>query len=311
MVNQQPTGGRRPHDYGEHIFLTQETRRPPPPSGAPGAKLGTNVKGMIWLIFVPWIMFLAMQVPFFTFYHHNPMVAISLVFSGFIVSMVPFMINQRRKVGGAWYLFLGLLCMLACICGTASGLYVYYNYMFQYYSYYERMEYTAVLPSEPASARQDAGKLVFSVDARVDVTRSVGYKANKWYCAAPILDETSGTRVEYWAVGVDCCHSRGDFSCDDAWNWRAKAGLVVLQASKYLPSELTYFKKAIKECEAAYGFVASDEAIAVRWVADPLYMQDQYRANGTARIIGSAVCYFFLSILFGAMCQVFSKRRPT
>ena len=36
------------------------------------------------------------------------------------------------------------------------------------------------------------------------------------YCVAPILDPSSTTRVEFWAVGMDCCAERGDFQCGDA-----------------------------------------------------------------------------------------------
>lgn len=298
-----------PHDFGD-AFLTQP-RPAAPPTGkkGKGGGLGSNLQGMLLLIFVPWLLFVAVQTPFFLIYHHHPLVVGFIVFSGFAISTCFMIINVGRKAGGMWYMFMGLLSIFACLAASVAGFYNYHQNMFNYYSYETLREYTNVLPSEPASGRVDAGKLVFSFDARVDVTRSVGYKASEWYCVAPVLDETSGTRVEYWAAGVDCCTARGDFGCDSAWDWKAKAGVVILRSADYLPSQLDYFHKAIKEAEAAYGFVSSDDALLIRWVSDPIFIQDSFYSAGFGFLVGTAVIYFFVSVMLGALLQVLSKRK--
>merc|ERR1719159_1832451 len=62
--------------------------------------------------------------------------------------------------------------------------------------YEEAREYHNVLPSEPAAAHADAGKITFAEAARIDTTKAVGYKAASTYCVAPILDPSSNNRVE-------------------------------------------------------------------------------------------------------------------
>merc|ERR1719235_1022190 len=145
-----------------------------------------------------------------------------------LVSFVFMVLEMSGRMGGQWFMFLGTLGFVAVIFGTLAGLYNYHTHMFQYWSYDENRSYTNVLPSEPAAAHGDAGKMVFANTARVDTTRAVGYKAGTTYCVAPILDDAQLDRVEYWAAGIDCCPSRGDFVCDDAWNPKAKSGVVVM-----------------------------------------------------------------------------------
>ena len=71
------------------------------------------------------------------------------------------------------------------------------------------------------------GKLIFSLDARVDTARSLGYKAKTVFCVAPIIDYATDS-VEYWAAGSNCCGQRADFSCDDVWNPKARSGVVMM-----------------------------------------------------------------------------------
>ena len=85
------------------------------------------------------------------------------------------------------------------------------------------MSYLNVLPSESAAAHADAGKLLFSLDTKVDTSKTVGYRAKHVYCVAPIMDYAT-TVIQYWAVGVDCCQGRGQFACGDVVD--VKVGMV-------------------------------------------------------------------------------------
>merc|ERR1719265_981909 len=130
-----------------------------------------------------------------------------------------------------WWLFLGLLSLFAILFSVLCGQYNYWMHMFPYWSYDENRSYQNVLPTEPAEAHSDAGKIQFSHTARVDTSRAVGYKSGVVYCVSPILDDTQLDRVEYWAAGTNCCPARGDFLCDDTWNPKAKSGVVVLDTA--------------------------------------------------------------------------------
>merc|ERR550537_821201 len=157
--------------------------------------------------------------------------------------------------------------------------------MFPYYAYDENRSYSNVLPTEPAEAHADAGKIKFSHTARVDTTRAMGYKAGSVYCVAPILDDTQLDRVEYWAAGIDCCPSRGDFNCDDAWNPKAKSGVVILDSNALIPTKHDFYMKAAKEAEAAYQLSSAEEPLFVRWVADPQGIQDDYWRAGVGFLV--------------------------
>merc|ERR1719265_1338603 len=162
--------------------------------------------------------------------------------------------------------------------------------MFNYYNYDEKRMYANILPSEPGAAKMDAGIVVFSVDTRLDVSRSVGFKEGSFYCVAPIMDEDMDTRVEYWAAGVDCCGYRGDFHCDDALDLRTKSAAVIFEPTTSLvPSDYGYFRKAMQEAEVSYNLAASDNPIFVRWVLDPLAMK-----NG---LKNSAIEFLYLSFI--------------
>lgn len=302
-----------PSDVG-NVFLTKPVPKPSAQADGKGTKkASSNVLGMLWLILIPVLLFLIVQFPFFRFYQHHYMLVYGIALGCYLLSFAFIIINTNRKTGGMWYLFLGFLSFFACVSGTIAGMYNYHNNMFFYYSYETKREYLNVLPSEPADGHVDAGKMVFSIDARVDVTRSVGYKSGSWYCVAPILDETSGTRVEYWAAGTDCCTARADFGCDSAWDWRAKSGCVILPSSDildgWIDTEFEMYKKAVKEAEATYGFVSSDDALLMRWVDNPIHFQEMYYTNGVSFMVLSVVFYTLFSVTIGAMLQVFAKKQ--
>jgi len=237
--------------------------------------------GMVLLIAVPFLMFLMIFMTFSFAYHHYYLVVWGAVLAWVMLSFVFMLLDFRDRMGGQWYLFLGMLCCIACINASLAGLYNYQTHMYQYWSYDENRAYTNVLPSEPAGAHGDAGKIVFANTARVDTTRAVGFKAGSTYCVAPILDETQSDRVEFWAAGLNCCPGRGDFSCDDAWNPLAKSGVVILDSDGFFPAKRDYYLKAVKQSAAAFQLTISETPVLVRWVLDPQVIQDAYWSAGT------------------------------
>lgn len=263
---------------------------------------------MVLLISLPWMMFLTIVLLFSFLYHHHWAVVWALVLAGFVMSIFFLILNARARMGGAWYLTLGLLCVFGCIWGTVAGLCNYYTHMFQYLSYDENRSYINVMPSEPAAAHADAGKILFTSSARVDTNRAVGYKQGSTYCVAPILEEAQLNKVEYWAAGVDCCPMRGDFSCDDSWNSNAKGGAIVLESNNLIVSRRDMYMKAVATAEAGYGLISAKEPLFVRWVADPQAFQDEFWRSGIGFILASTGTYLLLSISFGVIYQVNAKR---
>merc|ERR1719161_641458 len=130
------------------------------------------------------------------------------------------------------------------------------------------------------------------------------------------------TRVEFWAIGVDCCPARGDFSCDDAWDPKSKSGIVMLGAEseggssagkqgfglKFWDSPREYYLQAVREAEAAYSLKSTTKPVLLRWVRDPQAIQDDYWRSGIGFLVASICVYLLLSIIVGAILQMWSKR---
>jgi hypothetical protein len=219
----------------------------------PGVEKKTNGNnhpmGMAVLVFLPWLIFTMISVLFALAYHHYWFGVWLVVLLFVMMAVTFFVLDSQQRMGGSWFWFLGTLCILSIVLGCLSGLYNYWTHMYLYWSYDEAATYTNVLPTEPANARQDAGKIFFSTTARVDTSRAVGYKVGTTYCVAPILDNTQAgmhPTVQYWAAGIDCCTSRGDFHCDDTWNPKSHSGMVLLDAVNSDQSVSTRGRKSAK-----------------------------------------------------------------
>ena len=124
-----------------------------------------------------------------------------------VCSLLFTLVDQRNKYGGRWYMKLGILSLLGCGTGVVLGLFNYHYHFANYWAYMENSEYTNVLPSEPASAHADAGKIIFAADARIDTTKVIGFKAKRVFCVAPIVQEAKNRPNIDWQEII-----QGDFT---------------------------------------------------------------------------------------------------
>jgi hypothetical protein len=284
---------------------------------------GSAQLGLGALIGIPWLMFSILCGLFAFVYHHYALVVWAIISLWFLLAFLFMVLDARNRMGGSWFLLLGMLCVAAAVNGSIAGQYNYWTNMYPYWSYYEHSTYTNVLPTASAISHSDAGKIVFASTARVDTSRALGYKQGTVYCVAPILDDHQVNRVEYWAAGVDCCNSRGDFACDDTWDPTAKSGLVlpafmgatVSMANsdigvrgKWWRSTRDRFIQAVKMAEASYDLKSAENPLLVQWIANPQRYTDDLWRHGVGHVVGSISVYFLLSLIFGAGFQAFSKR---
>jgi hypothetical protein len=286
--------------------------------------------GMAVIVFVPWLLFSMTSVLFAMAYHHYWWAVWGMVLLFVFVSISFLVLHSQQRMGGSWFYFLAMCCLLAIFAGCLSGLYNYWTHMYLYWSYDEAATYSNVLPSEPAEARSDAGKIIFATTARVDTTRAVGFKEGSEYCVAPILDNTQSEhpRVQYWAAGMDCCTARGDFGCDDAWNPKSHSGLVILNTGAGQQSVSTrgrkataggtammlgtpladYYFRAVRLAQASFDLTSVEHPIFVRWVVDPDRLQNDYWRLGIGWLVAVICVYLLFAIIAGAILQMWSKR---
>lgn len=158
------------------------------------------------------------------------------------------------------------------ILGTLLGLFCYEWYGYFSFIYQNSRTYQNTVPSQPAAAVADAGRLVFSSESYIDQTKSAGYAAPNGvrYCVAPIRDTAPGGHVEFWAAGYDCCGWQGSFMCDAASIPEARGGIVVFDSPGILPSESNrdYYDLARRKAEAYYDLAGTESPVYVRWVED-------------------------------------------
>jgi hypothetical protein len=270
------------------------------------------VVNYITMMFIPFIIFAGVLLFYVYMYHSFFHIAWLMSLCLVLFSAVWIFSDLLTREGGQWYVFFGVLCLLASIAATLVGLYIYFEYTFQFYKLGGLRTYSNVLPSEPAASHADAGKIYFSPDAKVDITRAVGFKAQGGvYCVAPILDDTEIARVNFWAVGRDCCNSRASFNCDEAWNGEAHAGAVVMDsgAPQVSFNQMDFYWKAVKEAQALYDLASADPPIFVRWVLDPAVMQTTFWTLGQKECIYWLVGYFLVSMFLGALFNYCSAKR--
>jgi len=287
--------------------------------------------GMAVLVFLPWLIFTMVSILFALAYHHYWFAVWCLILLFTMMAVTFIILDSQQRMGGSWFYFLSFMCLLSIFVGVLSGLYNYWTHMYPYWSYGEAATYTNVLPTEPAEARQDAGKIFFSITARVDTGRAVGYKMGTTYCVAPILDNTQANRpvVQYWAIGIDCCTARGDFHCDDTWNPKSHSGMVLLDSASggqsvssrgrksakgrkgsemFGAPEVDYYFKAVRLAIGAFDMESAEHPIFVRWVRDPDERMHEYWRLGIGWLVAVICVYLLFAIVAGAILQMWSKR---
>eukprot|EP00397_Hematodinium_sp_SG-2012_P051202 GEMP01059889.1.p1 GENE.GEMP01059889.1~~GEMP01059889.1.p1 ORF type:complete len:328 (+),score=75.03 GEMP01059889.1:156-1139(+) len=277
--------------------------------GARGPAFRSNAWSMLATIFVPSLAFVAVMSLFTFAFHSAALLVYTWAVGQLVISALCPFLDRRNRLGGQWYLKLGVLCGIATVVASILGMYNYEQEMANYWTYRENQKYTNVLPTEPAAAHADAGKIIFSDTTRVDSTKAIGYKAGTVYCVAPILDDMQQTNVQYWAAGTDCCQQRAEFNCDDAWNPKARSGVVIIDPEGWLfSSKRKFYLNAVSEAEAAFDLVSAKQPLLIRWVIDPDAVQANYWRGGIGFCCAVSIIYVIASFLPGCIMQMSFKR---
>lgn len=172
------------------------------------------------------------------------------------------------------------LAALAIAAGAVVGREIYATGGIRHYwAYFERRHYVNVWPDEPADAHRDASAVVFAEGSRLDAARSAGLRWGRHtYCAAPVVAPgtlATSPHAQFWAVGLDCCEASPGathrFTCGDASNPKARAGLVV--ATGFGPeapegSDVARFVEAAGMASALFGVTGHSRPILLQWAYD-------------------------------------------
>lgn len=245
-----------------------------------------RAKEALWWITMaifPCLVFTGVSLLFWFFYHtaHQVCYIVTVSFMGWCVVTMASDWNSVR--GGKWYLYFGFMCFAAALSAMLCGVWTYRQITYFYYAMGDKRTYRNVLPTEPVNSVRDASEIYFAFDAKVDTTRSVGFKAQGHvYCIAPIIDEQAIGRINFWAAGFDCCSQRQGFECDGTWDRDTHGGAVILDElrPRLALADLDMFRHAARQAEAVYDLVSAGNPLFVRWMGNPAAMQQQYFDKG-------------------------------
>lgn len=178
--------------------------------------------------------------------------------------------KMREKMAMEVFWMQCLASILAVALGTLTGIYAHEAYMSVFFTIGTGQSYSGVLASSPGAQYFDAGKLIFADTSVVATELAVGFLDKQRYCAAPIMDSGVEQRrtVSFWAIGKDCCSSRGEFECGSAGDALAQGGVRV-PPDGLLHREHGEYMRAVRQAAAVFDLAFEEEPVLLRWVEDP------------------------------------------
>jgi len=176
---------------------------------------------------------------------------------------------KRRRIGllrgplGWWPVAFGLAWLILGLClGLRNA-----TWRDPYVRAHHLRHHTNVNPTSDPRIFADAGIISFAVGTQLDIESSAGYR--RWpstFCAAPVrgLNDPVGP-IGFWAVGTNCCESRGGFTCAAALDPEAASGIRPAISA----SDLERYGQAVRMAAAANGEVAAEAPVLLIWERDP------------------------------------------
>lgn len=276
-----------PFSYGTESIFT------------PGKRWRFNIVAVVLNVFLPWVVFsVVYATQSFQVHFLRPHVAFGIVVAGFAIAAGAGCLAYRAKArerDPMWYTFSALCLFLATLLGWTFGDLNYRANMQPFYDMDNLNTYNQLDPAViPGQGAMDSGKVYFKEGTAIDTRKSIGYKDDSLYCAAPIArgDDQLAT-YDYWAIGVDCCSAtNGDWKCGEWDNPHARGGLRLMR-----DEQRPMFLLAVQMAETAYN-IKSQHPLFFQWLQDPVAKMDTYRDDGYKYFLWGISCHF----IFNLMC---------
>lgn len=264
------------------------------------------------VIHVPWLSFVIVTFLYITVYHLSPIILMLCLFVKCLLLFVQ--LTGAWSAGNAHRIFLFSMMVVAVVAGAFCGNYNYETNLENYWNLALKQEYTNVLPDESAKSHVDASLLIFSPDAKVDVTRPTMFVAGETYCVAPVVSsvELTQAKIQYWAVGKDCCDSRQGFACDGAGNPGAHAGIVLHGGDDPWDRDAQNYAAATRMAAESLSLTSAEGALFVRWVGDVEEALNGYLSAAWvtwAYQIGICYAIFFGLGVVTLLCLIFEPMK--
>lgn len=254
------------------------------------------------LILLPWLCFSAALC--LSLLHHTDF-NFAWLFGGVIAFVCTLFTAFGCATGTGVTTAVGLLSVGAVALALPIGSAIQVEYMEDYWHLTGGATYRDVDPKLPSAAFLDASIVEFTEDAEVHVQHGVGYmNAGRVYCVAPISSANfRAPRPTFWAVGQDCCDSRGKFFCGPSQEPPVQlAGLTT-------PDETGFYAKAVRMAGSVYDFESpsANELLFMEWTGNAKGFVDTLFWSA-AVMVAAASC---LHLLVSVGSSVLVKRQLT
>lgn len=181
--------------------------------------------------------------------------------------------------------------------------------------------YSNVAADAPASAYADAGTIYFE-GAFLDDMHSLGWKGHEHtYCVAPIAQSKvlpgnePVPRVQFWAVGLDCCSARGVFHCNDAGDFQADRGVVLHDLDAVVSDLLSprsyheSYMEAVSSACALYGLDSAETPVLLHWVTSTdAFLDSHWRWAVGTFVISAAVQFVVVFLIWSIVHGYYDGR---
>jgi len=259
----------------------------------PGLVVHDNLNRLlIKVICGPWMLFTVFSLFFAYLWYSLPHILVLISAVAFAANVTRCVLRVMSRLHDRAYIC--ALCGVAIVLGSVAGWYNFTINARHYHEFGDRRHYTNVWPEESADSHRDASALVFSATVKPDVTLALAYHAlGTTYCVAPIKiwGVQPKNAVQYWAAGKDCCDSRNNFRCDDAWVPKARGGLVISNGDQ------PYYAQAAKIAAATAGLTSAPEPIFVQWVLDLGRARNRFLEKTAVFWVLTSLTYLAISVI--------------
>jgi len=245
------------------------------------------------LVAVPWVSFFTVVLVFLFISHMLPICTLvfARLFALGCVAVIVLGILVRHQLFTA----IGTLTFVAVIAAPFVGAYLQNEYLDYYHSISGGIRFTRVHPGSSPTLTSGAGMLQFIPGTITDDYRTIGFvDGGHIYCVAPVLEQlTDGypQTVNYWAVGVDCCHQRQHFDCG------ASQDPHVLTTVLAPPQE--NYQRAVDEAKSVYNISSPKESQLMTFVGSVEQVQSEIWSEAVNVVIIACAVHLGVSLLGG------------
>jgi len=239
------------------------------PFGQPRKSI--NMGALLACLLLPWMVFTAVySLSSLSVHYESPeLVTLAQLLSGGLVLLLGGAVLQHmRKEDGqpSWYIFLFLTTALALVVGSVMGNANFKSNMVPFKDVSNMNSYELINPTTGKGNQvMDAGRVKFVDEAKLDLTKAMGFRNLDTYCVVPIVTgKEKQDNYDFWAVGTNCCSSHvSDFHCGEYNNPQAHSGLRLMREDLR-----AYFRLGVEQAEAAYN-IRANHPIFFYWMQDP------------------------------------------